>query len=144
MANEFYHEINVTFNAWFVIGPVFLVLMMLSGIGKYKLSKKLRILKRDEDDWLLNTIAVVLDAILHTIIIVESIGGILQYTINHLDTHTDVAWVPFVVIVELFLSSIIVWAIFFAAGKFGQFLRYQYLQSKRHKILAEKVRIAKS
>lgn len=139
MANEFYHNMTLGFNAWFVVGPIFTLLMVLSGIGKYKLTcKSLKILRRDTDDWLLNTICVVLDAILHTMIILESGSGLVQYALNHLDNYTDPAWVPFIIFVELTFTSIVVWGIFFAAGKLGQFLRLHYLKAKRHQIIKQR------
>ena len=139
MANQFYHNLTMSFNAWFVVGPIFVLIMILTGIGKYKLTRKsLKILKRDPEDWLLNTICVVLDIILHLMIVLESINGLIQFAFNHLDTHTDPAWVPFIVVVELTFTSILVWAIFFGAGKLGQFLWLNYLKAKRHRIIMER------
>lgn len=135
MGNQFYHDITLSFNAWFIVAPSMVVLMMLSGIFKYKLSREsLKILKRDPEDYLLNMICVGLDAILLLMVVLESSDGLIQYGLNHLDSSTDPVWIPFIISVELIVAAVVVWATFFIAGKFGQFLRYNYLKDKRRRM----------
>ena len=117
---NYYHELEIGFNWWYVVAPLLVVIAILFGRTKYKLNKEtLTVLKRGGGDFLLRFVVVILDIVLHVLIVIESGAGILQFVANNLGD-SDIAWAPIIIAMGVICTFGVFYAILFRAGKLGE------------------------
>ena len=133
--NEFYHDVVVTFNAWFLVGPSMILAMWLIGVGSNKIDMvDLEIIEKDNDRSL-KWLAAFLSLLLHVLIVVESGKGILQVMLNHTDSP---AWLVVVIPMLTSLSLVLTWYALYMSGRFGKWTTLGYLVYARAKIEEER------
>ena len=131
MKNDLYHGFTPGFNAWYVLLPMFVIAIVIFSINCARLSKsKRRILRRDKEDKVLNVISIIFDVIIHIFFIFESGAGLLQVIINSLGDDSDVGWVLFLLPISLLFSALMIYGLFYGAGKLTKYFRYKYLQEQ--------------
>lgn len=131
MKNDLYHSFVPGFNFWYVLLPVFLLLVVGFALSCLKMSKKRRrILKRDKEDKVLNAIVIAFDVIFHIFFIFESGAGLIQVIINSLGDDSDAGWVLFLLPISLMVSVMMIYGLLFGAGKLTKYLKNQYLLYK--------------
>lgn len=125
--NEYYHDFAAGFNSWYVVVPLFMLLIFFIGTSKYVLdAKNLRIKRRRKNDCLIRVTAAAMVVASFSLIMMESMAGIVQVVINHL-TESSIAWLPVIAGVGLFFSAIVFYHLFLLFGRIGQWTMHGYL-----------------
>jgi len=125
--NEFYHAFRLSFNWWFVVAPLNGLMMVFLGSMRYVLNEKtMKILRRGNGfDVLVKIVATVLDIALIVMIFQESILGLFQWLVNHVDG--DPIWA--IIVLPLVLVAIYVgfYWMFCMLAKIGEWTKHGYL-----------------
>ena len=132
--NAFYHQFSVSFNLWFVVAPLMVLVMALFGFTKYKLDRSsLAILGRDKGNYIMSVMAVAFDVVLHVLILFESAAGLLQAVTNHLGRNDSPIWALILLAVGIVISAFAFYYLFFMVGKMSSRLKLKWLKAERSK-----------
>lgn len=91
MANSYYHAFVPGFNWWYLVAPVLIIASFLLGRRRYYLARNLRLMSRFGKRLFL-VVAVVSGVIFGTMLVVESMDGIVQWFDNHLAYDDSPVW----------------------------------------------------
>lgn len=118
---DYYHELSVSFNWWFLLAPLLVLAVFLFGTTKYKLStSKRHIRKRQDDGWMLKAVVAIADVSLHILILIESGAGSMQLVANILGSSSNIAWMPAIMAAGYICSFVLYGSILYVAGKKGE------------------------
>lgn len=135
--NAYYHEFSVGFNWWFVVGPLMVLMMAVIGSTRYALddySKRIR--RRGKGfDVMVKMVAIVFDVLLHIMIFKESVTGLFQWLVNHVDG--DPIWALILAPVVLTGTSAAVYCVLYTFARLGEWTKHGYLIDLRHDLLEE-------
>lgn len=131
MLNEFYHEIEVSFNFWMLVGPLMVLTMGILGWTRYHMKAETDVVYERSGEMAVVLISIFLDTLFHALLIIESATGIWQLLVNHLDG--DIAWMPFVMAMALLFSFVGVYYVLYGVAKIGSWLKIGYLMDARNR-----------
>ena len=121
--NAYYHEVELTFNYWYVILPVAMVVAFVLGTGRYYFADN-RIRRRGR---IFTAIAIILTGILDVTIVndmmEESIMGLLQLLANSLANEEDLAWAVVISPIFLIFISVFLYGLFMTVVKLGEWTK---------------------
>lgn len=141
--NEFYHEMEYGFNAWYVVMPAFVVFFAILGSVRYFLDRENRITKRDNRyDWFVKILAAVLDLVVMVLIVRESILGIFQYFANRLDLYESPKYVFWLAVVMLTIVGVFYYYLLVGVANVAGWTKLGFLLEKCREIKEEE-RMAK-
>ncbi|MBR3169384.1 hypothetical protein IKF23_03000 [Candidatus Saccharibacteria bacterium] len=118
---NYYHPHLFSFNFWYLVAPLLVVLVFYFGTTKYRLSGSRRhIRKRQDGDLLLKIVVVVADMLLHVMILIESGAGSMQVAANILGNASDIGWLPVLMAAGYTCTFVVYGWILYLAGKKGE------------------------
>lgn len=137
MINELYHDVNVGFNAWFVVGPAMMIVMWFIGVTSNTIDVEdvdLEIYTK-KNERSLKVMAGFLDVLFHALVVWESGRGIFQILVNHMDNPAYAFFViPFLAIMSVTLCGYVL----YVSARFGKWTSLGYLVSVRAQVLEER------
>jgi len=141
--NEFYHGFKVGFNWWFVVAPLMALMMVFLGSTRYVLNEKtMQIMRRGKGfDVLVKIVATVLDIALIVMIFKESILGLFQWLVNHVDG--DPIWAIVVLPLVLMAAYVAFYCAFYTLAKIGEWTVHGYLLDIKRELILRAERDAK-
>ena len=109
--NNYYHQFQVTFNAWYLVLPICMLAMGMIGSRRYYLEPStMRIKKKGARLSLLTFIAMMLiEILLITLVVKESSAGILQFCVNTLAVNDNVFYALILAFLAQFVLFIVFW-----------------------------------
>lgn len=136
MLNEYVHEVEIGFNWWYVVMPAMAFLMFIYGLNRFALNTEtLEIkVKKRYTRAKMKLLAALMSGVLMILIVEESVSGISQALINHLD---NIAWFPFVAAVTLLSMTLMLYYAMYGVGRIGMYAGYGYLAEERKKLKAK-------
>ena len=139
--NNYYHQLQLTFNAWYLVLPICMLAMGMIGSRRYYLEPStMRIKKKGAKLSLLTFIAMMLiEILLITLVVKESSAGILQFCANSLAVNDN----AFYALILAFLAQVILFMVFYGllygAVKIGEYAQLGYLMEKRREAKTNQV-----
>ena len=134
--NNLYHDFSVTFNSWFVIAPLFILLAGLIGTGRFCFDHEvMKIKRRGRKFTIFSKLSAMLMAIVVLVMIIrESFAGILQFFMNHLLIDESPVWALVLAIACLPVILIAYYYLMLVALKVGSYIKYGYLVEHRSEL----------
>ena len=127
--NSFYHAFTISFNWWYVLLPLQLVLMLIFGLSNAKLSKRTKkVIQRDKKDKVAFCLSIVMTIILMVTVVSESSSGLIQILDNSLSANDDPVWSLFLFVFVMSTFAVFTCALFYYAAKLGKILKTVHLE----------------
>lgn len=138
--NSYYHQLQVTFNAWYLVLPICMLAMGMIGSRRYYLEPStMRVKKKGARLSLLTFITMMLiEILLITLVLKESSAGILQFCANSLAVNDNVFYALILAFLAQFILFMVFWGLLYGAAKIGQYAQLGYLMEKRREASNEK------
>lgn len=134
----YYHKITIGFNWWMLVAPLAVFAVYIFGLTKYKYDEQNNtVMKRGGGDFLLKTVVVMLNTVVHGMILLESGAGMLQLVANCIPTDTNIAWAPIILGGEFLILYILFYNALFSIGKFAESRKRQQVFRMRYKRMKE-------
>lgn len=133
MAEEFYHDITIGFNYWYLVLLIALALTAALGACRFYVSEDGKIRKRGRKfrivlritKWLLSFMVV-------SMIVIESFWGALQFFANILAQNDGIEWALMLVTVTFGALPFILFSLMTAAAHFGEMYSLGRIVQARH------------
>ena len=134
--NQFYHEIALTFNWWFVLAPLFVVLEAIIGWKSFALRDGE--IRRVRHQKLVDYTSAMFAVIIFALILIESADGIVQLLDNGTPAGESSLWnvcmAPFVVL----FASLFYWGVLVGIGRLFSFAKVGRLWCRQHRKVRRK------
>ena len=131
--NNLYHSFSVTFNWWFILFPIQIVIMAIFGSFNCWMTAERKIVSRDKNNFLSSVCSVIMAGILMVLVVKESMTGLIQLFDNGLAPDDNPAWSIFFAAIAVAIFAIVAYYILLYAAKIGKKLKRVYLIEVRRK-----------
>lgn len=141
--NAYFNELTTPgFNAWYIAAVVFVLIMVLLGVKRYRLTSnhrnpKIKVKKRLNDERFVGAIAGIFAVIIMIMIVNESYNWIIQWNDNNLGLNESPVWSLIFAPVEVAVLGFFYWGILLLAFNISSWARHGYLWQKKQDLLQE-------
>lgn len=131
--NQYYHEVTVGFNWWYVAVPILMLLFVAMGSARYHIESETGRIKRREKGYvlMLKSLAYVADIFLLFLIVMESFSGVLQFCMNSLAPEDSAFWAVIISVIIMAMFACICYSLFVLCINFGSWAKLGYLTEIR-------------
>ena len=131
--NQYYHEVTVGFNFWYVAIPVLMLLFVAMGSARYHVESETGRIRRRGKAYILmvKTLAYIADIFLLFLMVMESFAGMLQFFMNSLAPEDSALWAVIITAIAMALIALICYSLFAFCINIGSWIKLGYLTEIR-------------